>query len=281
MRSATTIEGASEFEVEIEPPVDARVEADRGRVDDDVRIFGHAEGLRPRREFGLGVGPGVQKLDQRLRTIPAAVHDEDAARAGERQFDRDRARRPAGAEHHHPCAGRIGDGAQGRDESAAVGVLPDERVVAAHHGVDRPDERGRFAKSVQMPDHRHLVGKRAVEPNPAHGARAADCVAEQLRRHFAIDVASGDVMVAVGRLDHRDRRILGRRHGEAAGQHRQEIDRQFILRLRALSLVSWIGPVRQREESGAATCSSGFRSAGTAKRTATRDAANMSAAAKT
>jgi hypothetical protein len=74
-----------------------------------------------------------------------------------------------------------------------------------------------------MFDHRHLVGDRAVEAHPTHGAGAPHGIAQFLGRHFAIDVTAVEAVMAVGRLDHRHRRVLRRRHGEGAGELAQEI----------------------------------------------------------
>ncbi len=71
-----------------------------------------------------------------------------------------------------------------------------------------------------------LAGDRAVEPDPSHRPRAAHGVAEQRRRRLAIDVAGLDPVVTVSRFDHRDGRVLGRRHRERTGQHWQEINAQ-------------------------------------------------------
>ena len=73
-----------------------------------------------------------------------------------------------------------------------------------------------------MLDHRDLVRDRAVEARPAHGPRSAHGVAERVGRDLAVEVARVEAVMPVGRLDHRDRRVLGRRHGERAGEDAEE-----------------------------------------------------------
>ena len=96
-----------------------------------------------------------------------------------------------------------------------------------------------------MLDDGDLVRDRAVEAGPAHGARAADGVAERLGGHLAVDVPRVDAVVAVGRLDHRHRGVVGGALGERAGEQ-AEVAHARTLARRGPSRLRRRGPHRAR-----------------------------------
>ena len=67
-----------------------------------------------------------------------------------------------------------------------------------------------------------LCGIEQLKPGPAHRPGAADGVAELRGGDLAVDVPRVDPVMAIGRLDHRDRRVLRDRRGEAAGEGTDE-----------------------------------------------------------
>ena len=135
-------------------------------------------------------------------------------RAGECGLDRDCPCCSPGAEHDECLARGVDDRTQRRQEALAVGVLPDESVAVADDAVDRADDRCGFTEPVEVLDHGHLVGDRAVEADPAHRPRATDRVAEGGGGDVAVDVARGESVLLVGRLDHRHGRVPGGRRGK-------------------------------------------------------------------
>jgi hypothetical protein len=179
----------------------------------------------PDHELGARARALREQRDELAPSLGIAVDDGDRRHAGERALDRDRARRAARAEQHERRAGRIDGLTQRGQEALAVGVLADPAIVAAHDAVHGADHLRGLAEAVEVLDHRDLVGDRAVEAGPAHRPRTADGVAEIDGGDVAVHVPRVEAVVAVGGLDHRHGRVLGRRRGERAGEQAQEARR--------------------------------------------------------
>ena len=100
---------AQGFDVDRHTAVDVRIEPDRGRIDDDVRLRRDLVVALLNDEIGAGAGRLVEEISERAAAGLAAVHDRDAGRAGECKLDADRPRGAARPEHHDLLAGRIDD----------------------------------------------------------------------------------------------------------------------------------------------------------------------------
>ena len=169
-------------EVERHVRVHVGIEADRGRVDDEVgvgrdsvaaaeRLDAHSRRRAPPRSAPSSRPRSALRLTTVMLAAPASASSTAdrtrgtaGARAARRALRRGSRRRRSDAE-----------------EACAVRVLADELVAAADDAVDGADERRGVGESVEVLDHRDLVRDRAVEAAEAHRPRAAHRVSRERR----------------------------------------------------------------------------------------------------
>ena len=87
----------------------------------------------------------MSRVSSRPRASPRLTIVSLAAPASA-SFDRNRPRRPAGAEHDQRLARRINDRPEQFHEADAVGVLADQLVAAPDRAIDGADRRRRLRR---------------------------------------------------------------------------------------------------------------------------------------
>ena len=155
------------------------IEPDGGGVDQDVGVGRHrvvaCQGTN-------SAWAGVFSFSCRTSSSPRAGERLTTVmwrRAGQRQLDGHGPRRAARAQEDDPLARRVHAGilAHRAQEALAVGVLADQPVAVAPHGVDRADQRRVGRDFVQMRQDRDLVRDGQVDapevqrPQPGHRRR--------------------------------------------------------------------------------------------------------------
>ena len=101
------------------------------------------------------------------------------------------------------------DAGQRLEKPLAVGVVADQLAVPVDHAVDRADDLGGRVQPIEVGDDGDLVGDRAVEALPVHGARSAHGLAQVFGPDLDGQVSPVQAHLGECGLDHRLGGILG------------------------------------------------------------------------
>lgn len=205
--------GAKCVDIEREAGVHVGEKADGGAVNKDVDVGGYLIVAVPGEIFGFGAG-GCDEVGEGAAAVRRvifrrAIDDGEVGGPGECEFDADGAGGAAGAEEDDALALRFGERAEGGEEAFAVGVFAEEFVALASDAVDGADFLGGVGEAIEERDDGDLMRDGAVGAAEVHRAHAGDGGGEVVGGDFEGEIAPGEVVVAIGGLDHRLGGVFG------------------------------------------------------------------------